>query len=132
MLRVFGAGHVAQALGGNRADGCERILDAVVKFFEDQLLKLVGRLAFPRVNTSLSEQLPRIDFGLREQQSKTDVLRLQKLRWMRRVLQMKLIWLVFNLRQRSQYHYGSGAGHNDCDTAGSTTGRISTYSARKR
>jgi len=69
----------------------------VVKFFEDQLLKLVGRLALLGVNTGLSEQFPRIDFGLRQQQAKTNVLCFQELRGRRCVLQMMLIWLVFDL-----------------------------------
>ena len=51
----------------------------MVQFLEDQLLKLVCRLALPGVNARLSEQAPGIDFGLRQQQPKADVLRLQKL-----------------------------------------------------
>ena len=45
VLRVPGFGQVAQALRDDGADGCERILDAMVQLLEDQLLQLVGRLA---------------------------------------------------------------------------------------
>jgi hypothetical protein len=52
----------------------------VVKFFQDQLLKFVSRFALARVDAGLSEQFLSINFGLRQQQPKADVLRCQKLR----------------------------------------------------
>jgi hypothetical protein len=51
---MFGAGHVAQALRGNGADGRKRVLDAVVKLFQDRLLQLVGCLALLGVDAGLA------------------------------------------------------------------------------
>jgi hypothetical protein len=45
VLRVLNPLQVAQALGDDCGDGRERVLDAVVQLFEDQLLQLVGCLA---------------------------------------------------------------------------------------
>ena len=73
LLRVPGFGQVAQALRDDGADGCERILDAVVQFLEDQLLQLVGRLAFPGVDAGRGQQALRIDLGLREQKPQADI-----------------------------------------------------------
>ncbi len=56
VLGVLGAGHVAQALGGNRADRRQRVLDAMVQFFQDQLLQLVGGRALAGVDAGLVEQ----------------------------------------------------------------------------
>ena len=78
VLRVFGALHVAQALGGDGADGRERVLDAVMQFFQNQLLQLVGRLALLGVDAGLGEQTQGIDFSLRQQQPKADILCLEK------------------------------------------------------
>ena len=74
VLRVFGFGQVAQALRDDGADGCERILDAVVQLLEDQLLQLVGRLALPGVDAGRGQQTPCIDLGLREQKPQADIL----------------------------------------------------------
>ena len=74
-----GSRHVAQALRGDRADGCKGILDAVVQFFEDQFLQLVSRLTLPRLNPGLGKQIPGSDFGLRQQQLEADIFRGQKL-----------------------------------------------------
>ena len=73
VLRVLGAGQVAQALRDDGADGCECILDTVVQLLEDQLLQLVGRLALPGVDTGRGQQTLRIDLGLREQKPQADV-----------------------------------------------------------
>ena len=77
-LRVLGAGHVAQALRGNGADRRQRVLDAVVQFFQDQFLQLVGRRALAGVDAGLIEQFLGIDFRLRQQQPKADILRREK------------------------------------------------------
>ena len=45
VLRMFDPFQVAQALGDNGTDGCDRVLDAVVQLLEDHLLQLVGRFA---------------------------------------------------------------------------------------
>lgn len=58
---------VAQALGDDCGDGRERVLDAVVQFFEDQLLQLVGCLALFGIDTGLGKQAPRIDLSLRQE-----------------------------------------------------------------
>jgi hypothetical protein len=63
----------------------------VVKLFQDQLLKLVSRLALLGVDTDLTEQFPSINFGLRQQQPKADVLRRQKLRRWRCGFRMSLL-----------------------------------------
>ena len=78
VLRVLGAGHVAQALRGNGADRRQRVLDAVVQFFQDQLLQLVGRRALAGVDAGLIEQFLGVDFRLRQQQPKADILRREK------------------------------------------------------
>jgi hypothetical protein len=52
VLGVLGALHIAQALGGDGADGRRRILDAMVKFFQDQLLQLAGCLALAGVDAA--------------------------------------------------------------------------------
>jgi len=57
---VLGPLQAAQALGDDGGDGRKRILDAVVQFLKDQLLKLVGRLALSGVDTGLGKQTPRI------------------------------------------------------------------------
>ena len=78
VLRVFSSRQIAQALGDDGADGRERILDAVVQLFEDQLLQLVGRLALPGLDAGLGEQTAGIDLGLRKEKPQADILRLQK------------------------------------------------------
>ena len=47
MLTVFDACRRPQALRRNGADGRERVLDAVMQFFEDKLLQLVRQLRAP-------------------------------------------------------------------------------------
>ena len=113
MLRVFGARHIAQALRGNRADGCERILDAVVQFLEDQLLKFVGRLALLGVNTGLGEQFLRIDFGLRQQQPKADVFGFQNLRGRRVEARMARVLMKAGFGHSRLYHPMSGSAHTN-------------------
>ncbi len=68
----------------------------MVKLFQDQLLKLFGRLALLGVDTGLGEQFPGIDCGLRQQQPKADVLRLQKLRRMCPAVRILLIQMVID------------------------------------
>ena len=79
VLRVLGARHVAQALGGNGADRRQGVLDAVVQLFQDQLLQLVRRLALAGVDAGLIEELLGVDFRLGQEQPKADILRRQKL-----------------------------------------------------
>jgi hypothetical protein len=78
VLRVLDARCVAQALRGDRADGRQRVLDAVVELFEDQLLQLVGRLALLGFDAGLGKQSLRVDFGLREKEPKTYILSRQE------------------------------------------------------
>jgi hypothetical protein len=78
VLRVLDVSCVAQALRGYGADGRQRILDAVVEFFQDQLLQLVGRLALLGVDAGLGKQSLRVDFGLREKEPKTHILSRQE------------------------------------------------------
>jgi transposase len=83
-IYVCPAGKVLTSTGTLVNDGAtllyrgERVLDAMVKLLQDQLLQLVGCLALAGIDAGLSEQTPGIDFGLRQQQSKADILRLQK------------------------------------------------------
>ena len=79
------AGRIAKALRGNRAHGCERIFDAMMQFFQDQLLKLVRSLALLGIDTGLSQQSLRADFGLRQQQPKADIFSRQQLLGRRRI-----------------------------------------------
>ena len=74
MLRMLGAGQLAQALRDDGSDGCERILDTVVQFLEDQLLQLVRCFALPGVDAGRGKQALRIDLGLREQKPQADIL----------------------------------------------------------
>jgi hypothetical protein len=53
LLFMLGALHVAEALGGDGADCRERILDAMVKLFQDQLLQPVGCLVCEQAVASL-------------------------------------------------------------------------------
>jgi hypothetical protein len=73
VLRVLSGWQVAQALRDDGSDGREGVLDAVVQFLEDQLLQLVGRLAFPGVDAGRGEQGLCTDLGLREQKPQADV-----------------------------------------------------------
>jgi hypothetical protein len=56
VLGVLGAWGITQALRGDGAHRGQGILDAVMKLFQDQLLKFVGRLALLGGDTGLSEQ----------------------------------------------------------------------------
>jgi hypothetical protein len=78
---MLGLGHVAQALRGDGADGGERILDAVVEFFQDQLLQLVGRLALLGVDAGLGEQFLRVDLGLGQSSSRRLTFSAAKKSW---------------------------------------------------
>ena len=93
MLRVFSSLQIAQALGDDGADGRERILDAVVQLFEDQLLQLVGRLALPGVDAGLGEQTAGIDLGLRKEKPQADILCRQKV----------LVWFCAASRRAGLY-----------------------------
>ena len=67
MLRVLNPLQVAQALGDDCGDRRERVLDAVVQLFEDQLLQPVGCLALSGIDTGLGKQPLCIDLSLREE-----------------------------------------------------------------
>ena len=53
---------------GDRADGGEHVLDPVVQLGVDQMLQLVGGLAFLGLNARLNEQRGGVDSGLLERQ----------------------------------------------------------------
>jgi hypothetical protein len=57
---VLKAGGVTQALGGNRNDGRQRVLDAVMQFLEQQTLQLLGGFVFRGINASLSQETRRV------------------------------------------------------------------------
>ena len=102
VLGMFGARGVAQALGGNGTHSRQGVLDAVMEFFQDKLLKLVGRLAFPGVNSGLSEQALGIDFCLHQQQSKTDVFghqRVMRRRYATPQIRVSPMKIDFTLRE---------------------------------
>ena len=61
-------------MGGNGADRRQRVLDAVVKLFQNQLLQPVGSLARLGVDARLLEQRLGTELGLGQQQPETDVL----------------------------------------------------------
>jgi len=79
LLAVLEVGCGAQALRGDGADGRQRVFDAVVQFFQNELLQFVGGLALLGVDTGLRQQRPGIDAGLLKQQAKADIFGLQKL-----------------------------------------------------
>ncbi len=109
MLRVLGARNAAQALGGDGADRRQGILDAVVQFLEDQLLKLVRRLALSGVNAGLSQQVLGVDFGLRQQQPKADVFRRQELPGRRFAdAELVVVLMKVDFKHHRPYHHMSG------------------------
>ena len=64
---MFDASRRAQALGGNGAHGRERILDAMMHFFENELLQLVRGFTLLGVDAGLREQGLGVDAGLLQQ-----------------------------------------------------------------
>jgi hypothetical protein len=54
-------------LGGDGAHSCERILDAMMQFIENELLQFIRCLALLGVNARLREQFLCIDSCLRQQ-----------------------------------------------------------------
>ena len=78
MLTVLDACRRPQALRRNGADGRERVLDAVMQFFQDKLLQFVGSFALLGVDARLRQQHLGIDTGLLEQQTKAVVFRGQE------------------------------------------------------
>jgi hypothetical protein len=76
---MLDAGCGAQALRGNRAYCRQRILDAVVQFFHNQLLQSVGGLALLGIDTGLRKQGLGIDTRLFEQHAKADIFGLEKI-----------------------------------------------------
>src|ERR1019366_9193517 len=73
MLAVLDAGCGAQALRGDGAHRCQRVFDAVVQFFQNELLQLVGGLALLGVDTGLRQQRLGIDARLLKQQAEADI-----------------------------------------------------------
>ena len=74
LLPVLDAGRRSQALGRNGAHGRERILDAMMQFFENELLQLVRGFTLLGVDTGLREQGLGVDAGLFQQQPKAVIL----------------------------------------------------------
>src|SRR3954471_21306208 len=67
LLPVLDAGRRSQGLGRNSAHGRERILDAMMQFFDDELLQLVSGFTLLGVNAGLREQRLGVNAGLFEQ-----------------------------------------------------------------
>jgi len=111
VLRVLGALHVAKALGGDGADCRERILDAMMKLFQNQLLELVGCLALAGVDSGLSKQTLGIDFSLGQQQPKADILCLQRVVRRGPAFRGSVVLMKIDLKHRRLYHHKSGAAH---------------------
>ena len=91
------AGRRSQALGRNRAHGRQRVLDAMMHLFENELLQLVGGLTLLGVDAGLGEQRLGIDDGLLQQQPKAVILgRQDRLRGgarrSRRALRPQAVW----------------------------------------
>jgi hypothetical protein len=70
LLPVLNAGRRSQALGRDGAHGRERILDAMVHFFENELLQLVRGFTLLGVDAGLREQGFGVDASLFQQQPK--------------------------------------------------------------
>ena len=79
VLCVLRARRIAKALRRNGTHGCKRVLDAVVKFFQDQLLQLVGGFALLGVDAGLRQQRLGAELGLRQQQPQADIFGCQDL-----------------------------------------------------
>jgi hypothetical protein len=73
VLAVFDAACGAQALRGDGAHRRQRVLDAVVQFFQNELLQPVGGLALLGVDPGLRQQHPGIDARLFEQHAKAGI-----------------------------------------------------------
>jgi hypothetical protein len=69
---------VRRALRGDGAHRRQRVLDAVVQFFQNELLQPVGGLALLGVNPGLRQQHPGIDARLLQQHAKAGIFGLQK------------------------------------------------------
>jgi hypothetical protein len=96
-------GHVAQALRGDGTDGRQRVLDAVVQFFQDQLLQLVGCLALLGVDAGLGQQFLGVDLGLGQEQPKADILCLQKVLGRRSAaFRMTLVFAIIGSKHRQR------------------------------
>lgn len=67
VLAVLKARRCSEALRGNGAYGCQRVLDPVVQFFQNEFLQLVGSFTFPGVDARLSQQNLRVDACLLKQ-----------------------------------------------------------------
>ena len=78
LLAVLDTDRRPQALRGNGAHGSQGVLDAMVQFFQDQFLQLVGRLALFGINAGLGQQDLGIDIGLLEKEPKAVVFRRQE------------------------------------------------------
>ena len=78
VLHVFSSLQSARALGDDGPHSRERVLDAVVQLFKDQLLQLVGRLALPGLDAGVGEQTAGVDLGLCKKKPQADILRRQK------------------------------------------------------
>ena len=79
VLRMLRARRVAKTLRRDGAHGCQRVLDAVMKLFEDQFLQLVGGFALLGVDAGLLKQRLGAELGLCQQQPEADVFRRQNL-----------------------------------------------------
>ena len=55
VLAGLDTGRCTEALRGDRAHGGKRILDAMMKFAEDQLLQFIGGLSLLGVDTGLDK-----------------------------------------------------------------------------
>ncbi len=89
----------------------EGSLDAMVKLFQDQLLKFVGCLPLAGVDSRLSEQTLGIDFGLDEKKPKADILCLQKVVRQSRSLRRALVRVTINFEHHRLYHHKSDVAH---------------------
>ena len=104
-----------------------------MQFFEDQLLEFVCRLALPGVDASLGEQALGIDFRLRQQQPKADVLRRQKLLGRRSAdAQMVTALMTIDFMHRQLYHPKSGPAQTNCRGSSSEYCRFRPVNACNR
>ena len=74
LLTLLNTGRCPEALGRNRADRSQGILDTMMQFAKDQLLQFIGSFAFLGVDPGLDKQGLRVYPGLFEQQAKAVVL----------------------------------------------------------
>ena len=86
LLSVLDTGRRPQTLGGDGRHRCQRVLDPVMQFLENELLQFVCSLPFLRIDTGLSKYRLCVDARLFKQQAKAVNLGAERVRVRRPLL----------------------------------------------